>query len=247
MPGKPVYESLFVSAGRNGWDIAEPGDYTVQMILHLDEQDVVSNSLRVRVAPPHNRDEEALAQDFFSDDVGRILTFDGSQFIVSGNDILHETAERLSGRRVSLHAAVALGSAMASDYKLLSLEEAPQRAMAAAAAAGATIKVRQADADAARLELTTALIQKPDLSAETLGHIDYKYYVDRFTDWMAREGEPAEATKYQDDLHKTLAARGVKQEVLNQIQQRRESYGKAPVGAAAEEGVKAKKKARAKH
>ncbi|MCA1991949.1 MAG: hypothetical protein LDL41_07870, partial [Coleofasciculus sp. S288] len=29
MPGESVYESLFVSAGNNGWDVAEPGYYTI--------------------------------------------------------------------------------------------------------------------------------------------------------------------------------------------------------------------------
>jgi hypothetical protein len=71
--GASIYAPRFAAAGRNGWDLAEPGDYAVQLGLRVDGDDVVSNELRLRVTPPRSREEEFLAQDFFSDDVGRVL------------------------------------------------------------------------------------------------------------------------------------------------------------------------------
>jgi hypothetical protein len=62
--GESISGSLFLGAGCNGWDLAEPGNYTIQMALHLKGEDVVSNPLRVRVAPPRGYDEEVLAQEF---------------------------------------------------------------------------------------------------------------------------------------------------------------------------------------
>lgn len=100
--GSSFYESLFISAGQNGWDLAEPGNYLIQIALHShdEEQDIISNPLHLRIAPPHGYDEELLAQDFFSEDVGRILTFNGSQILTTANDTLREVAERL-GERVT--------------------------------------------------------------------------------------------------------------------------------------------------
>ncbi|HEY3063875.1 MAG TPA: hypothetical protein VGL99_33305, partial [Chloroflexota bacterium] len=118
-PGQPIYDSLFVGAGRNGWDLAEPGNYTIQVALHLDGEDVVSAPLRIRVAPPRDYDEEHLAQDVFTDQVGRVLAFDGSSVLVAANDTLREVTERLPDRRVAVHARIALGNAVAGRRKRL--------------------------------------------------------------------------------------------------------------------------------
>jgi hypothetical protein len=223
VPGESVYQSLFPSVGLNGWDMAEPGYYTVQAALHLDNEDVVSDPLRLRIAPPRGYDEEFIAQDFFSDDVGHILTFDGSQFLSKGNDTLREVAERLSERRVALHARVALANAMACEYKQLDLGEGTRERMPVHMAGG-KIKVTSANVKEARKEFTAALIDKRDVAAESLGHIDYKYYVNRFSDWLASQGEKKEASKVQDDLYQALSARKVKDRVLQEIKAKRESY-----------------------
>ena len=125
MPGESVYEPLFVSAGQNGWDIAEPGRYTVQVALDAeDEEYLTSNPLRLLVEPPTGGKryaEERLAQDFFSEDVGRIVWFGGSRRLEKGDDVLREAAARLRDRKVALHANAALGNVAAREYKLLDL------------------------------------------------------------------------------------------------------------------------------
>lgn len=115
---RSTYAPLFVSAGRNGWDLADPGSYTVQVALHVEGQTLLSNQLRLRVAPPsQGYEQELLAQEFFSDEVGRIMAFDGSLFFEQGNDTLRKVVERLGDRRVALHAARALGNVVARPYK----------------------------------------------------------------------------------------------------------------------------------
>ena len=226
-PGESKYESLFVAAGRNGWDLAEPGVHEVQMALHLDSGDVVSNSLKLRIAPPRGYDEEYLAQDFFSDAVGRILTFDGSRVLESGLDTLREASERLSERRVALHAEIALGMPLARDYKQLSLDHA-KRGMTAAHDHSrdrwGKFSVASQKPNEARSLLSDALIKKPQLAAETLGHIDYKYYVDQFSAWLHSEGENAEAAKCQGELHRALAKRHVLESVLDEIKANESEY-----------------------
>jgi len=214
--GESIYASLYASSGVNGWDLAEPGNYHVQVCLHLPGQDIVSAPMAMKVSPPRGYEEENLAQDFFSDDVGRILTFDGSRCLESGLNTLRETCERLPDHRVSVHARVALGESLGKNFKQLNLGEG-RLPLRSAGSAGGTVRVAKAKADDARKELVSALLKRPDLAAETLGHVDYKYYVDAFAAWLEANGDRKEAENVQAALYKTLAARKVSAKVLDQI------------------------------
>ena len=54
--------------------------------------------------------------------------------------------------------------------------------------------------------------------------IDYKWYADRCSDWLAEQGAPEEAARVQSVLHQTLSARKVLERVLRDIEERRASY-----------------------
>jgi hypothetical protein len=224
MPGESDYQPLFVSAGTNGWDIAEPGTYTVQIALDVDGESVTSNPLRVRVAPPKAYDEEVLAQDFFSNVVGRIVALDGSQsnLLARGNGVLEEVADRLRDRRVALHALVALGRPLTRDYKRL-VEDS------AAAGKGLRIEVSAAKPDQAHQLLSTVLVDRGRAAVESFGHIDYKWYVDKFSEWLAQQGAVAQAAGAQEALYQILATRQVHGrpilgKVVEEVRQRRDKY-----------------------
>lgn len=223
--GESLYEPLFAAAGINGWDLAEPGVYQVQISLHMEDEDIVSNSLTLRIAPPRDWDEEYLAQDFFSEDVGRVLTFDGTRVLETAKETLHEVSAKLSDRRVALHAQVALGNPLAQDYKRLELGGRAQ-GMTTARDAEGKIAVDGQKTREARSLLAAALTKHPQTSAETLGHIDYRYYAERFSDWLHDEGDNAAAARVQGALHKTLSKRGVIAPVLEKIKAREASFAK---------------------
>lgn len=227
-PGKSIYGSLFVSAGanrKNGWFIDEPGNYLIRVVLHSNGQDIPSIPLSVRVAPPSGGDkilQERLAQDFFSDDVGRIIAFHGSRFSENGTATLHEVAERLSSRRVAVHASWALGHMVArEDKRLAEDQEAPQERL--------HIEIQPADREGARKLLAVALTTQNGVAIESFGHVDYKLSVDFFSNWLYQEGERDAAVKIQDDLYKIMSARQVKHRpilgsVLRDIKDLREFY-----------------------
>jgi hypothetical protein len=226
-PAASRYEPLFVAAGRNGWDLSEPGNYTLQLALRVGDEDIVSNPLRLRIAPPQGYDEEYLAQDFFSGNVGRVLAFDGSHVLEQANDVLRETVEKLPKRRAAHHALVALARPMTRNAKVLVLPDrngAPKAEPAAEA--GGKIKVAKASPDAARKQLNTALMKNEDAAAETLGHIEYRDYVDQYSESLAANGDAAGAAKSQSELYSTLKARKVADWVLKQIERKRDSYKK---------------------
>jgi hypothetical protein len=225
--GASKYESLFAGAGHNGWDLAEPGLYSVQVALRISDVDYVSNQLRIKVKPPRNYDEESLAQDFFSEDVGRVLAFDGSRALGSANNVLREAAERFADRAVARHALVALGRPMLEDGKVLSLPAQPHAELISAALAGGKVVLAKADPSAAQKEMTAALLEKPKEAAETLGHIDYKYYADEFSEILAADGNQKAAVDVQDALYATLSARKVTASVLARIDEKRASLASA--------------------
>lgn len=215
-PEKSMYESLFISAGQNGNDLAEPGDYVVQVLLTVDGEDIVSNPMQLRVTPPKAYEEELLAQDFFSEDVGRILTFDGSQYLEKGNDILREVSTQLKDRRVAIHALVALGNPLAYDYKTLNLGAGVRGYVAPACQDKGNFKITPAQVDEARKEIKAALIDQADTAAETLGHVDYKYYADRFKEWLKEKDDAKTAEEVNKTMRSTLSNRKVPDSVFDE-------------------------------
>lgn len=221
--GQSIYDSLFVGAGLNGWDISEPGFYQVQVCLQMENEDVISNPLAILVSPPQGYDEERVAQDFFSEDVGRVLAFDGSHYLATGNAVLEDVADRFSDRRVAIHAEVALAMPKTSDYNLLSIP-AEVAEFASAQQAGGKFRVIKPDKDKARATLQSCLLEDGATAAETLGHIDYNFYVTRYSDWLDSEGESGQAAKCQEELHHILSDRHVAGHVLEQVADRRNRY-----------------------
>lgn len=66
-------------------------------------------------------------------------------------------------------------------------------------------------------------------AVDSLGHIDFKLYVDSFSDWLDRQGATQEAVKTQDALYQAMSARQVHghkvlDRVLQEIKERRDSY-----------------------
>jgi hypothetical protein len=78
-----------------------------------------------------------------------------------------------------------------------------------------------------RRQLEPVLSGEAQLAAETLGHIDYHDYVDRFAQWLADEGDVGTAAKIMDGLLETLEKRGVRADVLAAISKERDAYRKS--------------------
>ncbi len=73
----------------------------------------MSRPLLLRIAPPRGYEEEVVAQDFFTDEVSRVLAFDGSRVLSEANKVLRDVVDRLGDRRVAKHARVPLGLSVA--------------------------------------------------------------------------------------------------------------------------------------
>lgn len=164
-PGEAIYDSVLAGAGKNGWDMAEPGRYCVQAVIEVDGRPVYSNQLMVTVEPPRTRDEERLAGDLFTPEVGQVLTANGTRGLGGVNAVLAKATE-LPDNPVAQLAALALATPLAYSYKLLETEGAE--------AAGETPRQRvesyAADPEAARKLLGGARDGNADALVNAVGH-----------------------------------------------------------------------------
>jgi hypothetical protein len=220
-PGESIYAPLSVSAGLNGWDIADPGRYLLQVALHRDVEDLISNELYLRVAPPRSYEDELIAQEVFTEDVGRVLAVRGSEVLSSANDVLRRVVDRLDDRRIAIHAAVALAAPEAKDYKVLTTDPTT--------GAGLQVKTRDAKPQEARQLLDQALTSRRDDAAETLGHIGYLRETDAASEFLAEAGDPSAAAETQSAAYETLSNRTVGDRkvlssVLDAVARKRDQY-----------------------
>ncbi len=226
-PGASLYESTFISAGTKGWIIDEPGYYTIQACIHNHGEDIVSNPLRIRVAPPRKYDESYLAQDYFSDEVARMYSFGGSMVLQNGIDTLREVSDRLKDAKVAAHANLVLAKPFTTDYKILDFKtNAVLREIASAADVEGEIKVVKARPEEANklYEKTFTAGNKKELSvkklneaAETVGHINLKKQAEAFTGSLLKEGNTQEARQVLEQLVKVFDARNVLKSVTDEI------------------------------
>ena len=205
-PGEAIYHSQLVAAGRNGWDLAEPGQYVIQVALHIGDQIIVSNALALSVSAPISEEEERLAQDIFTDDVGRTLTFGGTRYFDGANTALQNVAERLSDRRIALHARLALARPDTRNYKILAKDR------------GEGFRVGDAKPDQAKKALDDVLIASGADAAESLGHIEYRQKLEDYRSFLESVGDKDGAASCQSALINVLSGRRVLKRVIEELE-----------------------------
>ena len=220
-PGQSMYEALPVFAGLNGWDVSEPGVYQIRVAINVDGQVVTSDPLQLRIAPPRSWDEEDVAQEFFSEDVGRTLAFAGTAVMGSANEVLRDTVERVPQTRAAIHAAAALATPLAKDYKVLMIPEG-QPTTNGVAAAGGIVEQRPARVDDA-VKLLKGTITT-HAAAETFGDITFRRKVEAVNRALAESGAVQPAAEMQASLRDILKERGVPAEVIDKVDGQAKAY-----------------------
>ncbi|MCP4658158.1 MAG: hypothetical protein GY856_22330, partial [bacterium] len=201
--GESLYGSVFLSAGTNGWVVAEPGRYGVSMALSLgDDQVVSSQELQFTVlAPPQavRAEAERLAQDYFSDGVGRALAFGGSRALPKANDALRDVAARFPDRNAARHAEVAVNLPESGEYKLVEFDARGQGKLNLQKPTAAGVQGAK-----------KALVDNAAATVETMGHIAYKEQMDQFSQKAASQGDTNTAVAAQRAMLAVLDKRGVR-------------------------------------
>jgi hypothetical protein len=112
-------EEVFLSYGKHGFYFDEPGEYLVRAVYQgTGDLLVPSNLHRVRVGNPLSREQDQLAHDFFTDEVGMSLYLGGSQspFLSEGMGLLEDVARRYQDTPLGAKAATTVASSIARPF-----------------------------------------------------------------------------------------------------------------------------------
>lgn len=206
--GDSLYGCHNVSCSGSGWLIDEPGFYKVQAALEVDGRLLVSNILRLYVAPPARPEENRLAPDYFTEDVGRALVFHGVPALPRAMAVLHGLAARCPQNPASLHAAVALSSPDLRDYKMLDTDGADRLRLRCHRARVADVAALQAE----------TLLASASRAADTFGHIGYFHALDDLARAMERDGDVQSARRVVQSALDTMRERSVLASVIRRAE-----------------------------
>ncbi|WP_330286138.1 hypothetical protein [Streptomyces sp. NBC_00576] len=221
-PNESLYEQVVLSSGLGGWQISEPGAYRVYAALRAAHDgaspsadgasggQILADPITVRVKRPASREQERLADDVFTDTVGRVLALGGSRVLDDANDVLREVTERIPDAAVAKHSAACLATATAVPGKVLTTRNGT-----------ASIEARGTDAEAGR-QLAERAYGDFDAAANTFGHIRLTQDVTRCAVGLEELGRRDSATQLLDGLAQTLEGRHVKPEVVQRVQRERQ-------------------------
>lgn len=202
-------ESIFLSYGRYGFYFDEPGEYLVRAVYQgAGDILIPSNLLRLRVGHPASREEDRLAQDYFTYPVGMSLYLGGSRspFLQSGMATLAEVADRYGDSLVGAKAATILARSEARPFYRITGDDQHR----------SVTQLHQADPEAAlaRTEPVVALYRQ---EASPRLNLLYRRIVQARADLLAGLGNQEAARNEVATLRQDLQDRGVNPPVLAEL------------------------------
>ncbi len=198
-------ESVLLSYGQYGFYVDEPGEYLVRGLYQGPGDLLVpSNVHRFRVGHPASRDQDRLAQDFFSYEVGMSLYLGGSPspFLAKGMEVLESVADRFEDSIVGAKAAATVAESEA--WPFFRVQDAVLK------------EVQSGDPEAA-VAATQAALEVFRREQSPALNLEYHDLVRSRAEWMAAMGESARARDEVLALREDLAARNVNESVLEEI------------------------------
>jgi len=209
--GESIYGAHMISTSTEGWLIDEPGFYKVQAAVDMGEEIVVSNVMRLYVGPPTSNQETAVAPDYFTEDVGRVMTFSGAPALSSAENTLKAMIENCPDNPATKHAAVALTSPMLRNFKLLEAEGG--REALAIKSIGAKI------GSAVKAQIA-ALLKAPDIAADTMGHIPYFSQLRTIAEALENDGDEKGAIELMSKTIGVMKKRNILASVIDNSERR---------------------------
>ena len=109
-------------------------------------------------------------------------------------EALEEAADRFKQRAIARHAQLALGLPRMENRRMLSLPEG-RSGMSSVSADGGCFEMIKAKPEEARRLLNAALLDQPEMAAQTFGQTAFKNHVELFANWLEHNGDRAAAKK----------------------------------------------------
>jgi hypothetical protein len=201
-------ENVPLSYGTYGFYFDIPGEYLVRAVYRGPGNMLIpSNVHRVRIGTPLTKDEDRMAQDFFSREVGLCLSFEGSKSpaLVKGMDLLESVVDRFKGTHLGVQAAILMAKSTSRPF--FRIEDPAKNVL---------VKTYSPDPKKALAYTDPAVDLFKSLEDKKL-NISYHQLVRDRVGYLMAIDKKAEAKKEVSELRKNLANRGVNKPVLDQI------------------------------
>lgn len=219
-PNESIYNSFFVSAGSDQWYIKESGNYTISAKLLNEDKVYSSNNMELNVLNPKSETQVILSSKYFTDQVARVLYFNGSKVLTEANNTLNDVIKELPDLNVAMHAAVALANPYTKDYNILIFADAttPTTIDAASSNEG-SIKVQPSNNKVA-IEYLSKATKDLNKFMDSYGHIQTVEQVNVLTKALQEDTKSKNAAK---DIQRKMIANFKRRGVLTKVVKNLES------------------------
>jgi hypothetical protein len=206
-------ESVFLSYGKRGWIFEQSGEYEVKAVYDGLGSIIPSNTLHLRIGTPESKEEDRLAHDFFSYQVGMMLYLNGSQspFLKEGKNLLELIVNKYHNTLLGAKVATVLATSEARNFFRIKNMNNP-----------VLEKTHAADPKKA-LDLTTPARDVYRRKNQKDLNILYHELIRDRVKYLLKTNAKTEAKNELSELRKDLANRQVKENVLKNIKQYEES------------------------
>jgi hypothetical protein len=200
-------QEVFLSYGKSGFYFDEPGEYLLCAVYHGAADIFLSSNIhRIRIGRPFSKEEDRIAQDFFSYETGMSLYLNGSRssFLSNGMDLLESVIASSGTKESLLSAKLATICANSISRPFFQIED------------GTLKKIHAPNLDKA-IDITKPALSVYKKQKSKSLNITYHELVKNRAKWLAALGRKQEAKDEINDLHNALSNRGVNKPVLDEI------------------------------
>jgi len=219
-PGESLQQQVMLSAGVGGWQITEPGTYRVYAALRCSSGvgasgmagQVLAQPLTVQVDRPASREQEKLADEVCSEQVGRVLALGGSRVLDEANEVLRRVVQQIPKEPLARHAAAALAYAACVPGKVLEGTGEKQHLI-----------IPPTDPQTAR-PMIDAAYGDLDAAFETFGPVRLSRDLLRIAEALSGQGEQKRAAEMTDKLARCLQQHEVKPQAVERVRQSQQRF-----------------------
>ena len=204
-PGDRYCQNVMVSFGRHGYYFDKPGLYRVRAIYQgLGDVQILSGVHEIYIGHPMSHEEDRDAKKFYDRNTGMALYLGGSDspFLKEGMKTLQMLADSYSKSSVGAHLSLMLAQNLARPFHRL--------------VDGKRVEVRSAKPNES-LDLIDRAIKQQERDETTLQNITYHQGIRNKANLLATMGKKKEAKEELKELVEYLGGRGVKSDVLDEI------------------------------
>ncbi|MBY0294754.1 MAG: hypothetical protein K2X71_01770 [Methylobacterium sp.] len=201
-------KEIFLSYGSSGFYFDRPGEYRIRAVYQgPGDVTVPSDSHRIRIGFPASREDDRMAQDFFSQDVGLALYLRGSRspYLDKGREVLERITQVEPDSPRAAKVSMTLAQGLARPFFRID------------PAKGKVVRSASADPRGA-LALTNSAVTALQQRADKTANLAYGIVVRRRAEYHRAAGDPQAAQAELATLRATLAKRGVNRPVLERYE-----------------------------